>query len=194
MVNYYLDHFLDRVWRKRHPDLPLLRMVDDLLVPCRSVKEARLALKSLIALAGSAGFTVKESSEAAIHDLEAGRRVQWLGYDIGGRRDNQLDVRIAESAWRSLETGLERAHEKPHSSLVAGQVVDGWIHQLGPCYPSASRSDTCKRIRHLAQGQAFEEIASHKVLMELWSDAHDSWTSIVDKVRKDCAAEKERQV
>jgi integrase len=36
MLNLYLDHFLDRVWRRLLPDTPLLRSADDLLVLCRT--------------------------------------------------------------------------------------------------------------------------------------------------------------
>ena len=32
LLNLYLDYVLDRPWERQHPDLPLLRWIDDLLI------------------------------------------------------------------------------------------------------------------------------------------------------------------
>ena len=47
LLNVYLDHFLDRVWRKHCPKLPLLRTADDMLILCTTEYEARMAYDSL---------------------------------------------------------------------------------------------------------------------------------------------------
>jgi leucyl-tRNA synthetase len=50
LLNVYLHHHLDRVWLRRHPGKPLVRVADDLLVLCSSWQEAagaRAALESL---------------------------------------------------------------------------------------------------------------------------------------------------
>ena len=41
MLNFYLNHFLDRPWRKAHPNIAMLRFADDLLVLCSDVQQAR---------------------------------------------------------------------------------------------------------------------------------------------------------
>jgi hypothetical protein len=39
-LNLYLDHCLDKMWRKLFPGIPLIRYADDILLLCRSRKEA----------------------------------------------------------------------------------------------------------------------------------------------------------
>jgi acyl carrier protein phosphodiesterase len=56
LLDTYLDHFLDRRWRKRHPKIPLPRVADDLLVLSRTAKEAKKAHATLEALLRPAGM------------------------------------------------------------------------------------------------------------------------------------------
>jgi retron-type reverse transcriptase len=60
LLNLYLHHTLDRVWRRRHPNIPLLRFADDILLLCRTTKRARTAYRELADLLQPAGFVLKE--------------------------------------------------------------------------------------------------------------------------------------
>ena len=46
LLNLYLHHHLDKPWRREHPDVPLIRVADDILLLCRTVEEARHARAS----------------------------------------------------------------------------------------------------------------------------------------------------
>src|SRR5207249_3057897 len=82
MLNLYLDHFLDGPWRCDQPKLPLLRVADDLLVPCRSEAQARKARAELERLLVPAGMPLKGTEATAICVLCADIPVDWLGVAI----------------------------------------------------------------------------------------------------------------
>ena len=68
LLNLYLDHHLDRRWRMRHPDLPLIRVADDILVLTRNQEEAQQTwtdLREMLLPAGMPlkGYTVISNSE-----------------------------------------------------------------------------------------------------------------------------------
>jgi len=82
LMNIYLDHFLDRPWNKLHPDLPLIRTVDDVLILCRTVDEAHVAYADLEKLLRPAAMPLKGTEETSIKDLACGDTARWLGYEI----------------------------------------------------------------------------------------------------------------
>jgi CRISPR-associated protein Cas1 len=72
LLNLYLDHLLDRKWRRRHPDLSLLRVADDLLVLTRTGEEARQAWTDLKTLLRPTGLAPKGTPSSAVRDLSGG--------------------------------------------------------------------------------------------------------------------------
>jgi len=75
LLNLYLDHHLDRPWRHRHPDIPLIRYADDILLLCRSRMEAEAVYAEMKKMLLPAAMSLKGSPETAIRDLEAGQDV-----------------------------------------------------------------------------------------------------------------------
>src|SRR5215472_6892747 len=82
LLNVYLDHFLDKKWLRQHPDIPLLRWADDLLVLCRNLEEGQQAYQDLQRLLSPTGMTFKGTPEQAIHDLRDSGYADWLGYRL----------------------------------------------------------------------------------------------------------------
>jgi hypothetical protein len=124
LLNLYLHHFLDRPWRKRRPDTPLIRVADDILLPCRRLKEAKQAHAALTALLTPAGMPVKLGFDKAVCRLAAGQSGDWLGFRVA-RAQKALVVGIAERAWERLADRIAHAHEAPQSALVAAAVIRG---------------------------------------------------------------------
>ena len=116
MLNVYLNHFLDRPWRRDHPDWPMIRVADDMLVLVRSERQAVQARAALIALLQPAGMPLKGTTETAIHDLDQGDAADWLGFSIA-KAPRGLSVNIADRAWKSLANHLTLAHTKPDSTI-----------------------------------------------------------------------------
>jgi hypothetical protein len=110
-LNVHLNHFLDGKWRRQHPDNPLLRWADDLLIQCRDQEEARQAYQDLKRLLEPTGMTLKGTLEQTIHNLHDGAYADWLGYRLL-KGENGLVVHLTETAWKSLAEKLEQDHEK----------------------------------------------------------------------------------
>ena len=113
LLNVYLDHFLDTRWRKLHPDLPLLRYADDLLILCRTEEEAQSARLDLAQLLTPTAMLLKHCKDP-VRNLTLGKHAgvmlwipdlthSWLAADL--TRDHRR-----ESSWNGLREKLELAH------------------------------------------------------------------------------------
>ena len=171
LLNLYLHHVLDRPWRRERPGLPLLRYVDDLLVPCRSEAQAHSADAVLRRLLVPAGLPLKWSPGEAIADLGTGGTVRWMGFVIR-KVPRALAAEIAETAWEDLETRLAGLHAEGDAPLRAAAVIPGWIGQRGPCYRWSDRAAACRRVVAIAAAQAFEEVPGEAQLEGFWQRAH----------------------
>lgn len=184
LLNLYLHHFLDKKWRKLRPALPLIRVADDILILCRSVKVARTAYAQLQNLLTPAGMHLKHSSERAIRTLSSKRPARWLGFEL--RKDRLgLRIEIGEREWNRLREALALAHTKSHPPLRAPKILNGWISQIGPCYPCypwMERIATCQRIVDIAGEQAFDEIPSPSEITNLWQRAFARYRKLVRAV------------
>lgn len=172
--NLFADHFIDRTWQKRRPELPLLRYADDLLVPCRTVDEAADAYQILQKLARSAGVPIKETSSQAIRDLAAGDAVHWLGFELRCSGDD-IVIKISQAAWEKLNWHLQKCHLLPAAPLRARQVIRGWLNYLGPAYPHENHAVILHAVRQTALGYAFDEIPSDDAFLNDWRAAHARW-------------------
>jgi retron-type reverse transcriptase len=132
LLNMYLDHVLDKPWEKQHPDTPLLRVADDLLILNHSQEEAEHSYQSLMQLLTPAGMPLKGTSHETIHDVAKGHTATWLGYDLQ-KEEGSLKMHLTEKAWMSLGNRLAVDHMKPHSPIRAIDTIMGWISQMGPC-------------------------------------------------------------
>jgi group II intron reverse transcriptase/maturase len=174
LLNVYLTHFLDRRWRRLHPDVPLIRWADDLLLLCRTRDAARQAYQGLTRLLTPAGMALKATPEQATHDLANGGRVDWLGYQFGKDAEG-LKVSTTEKAWKSLRENLELAHTKAGSPIQAIRTIEGWIDAMGPCFATTDVDQVHTRIGSLSRQLAFEETPSRGELLRKLQRAHRRW-------------------
>ena len=130
LLNLYLHWLLDRRWHHGHPDVPLLRAADDLLVLCQSREQAQEAYENLEQAVRQAGMALKGNPEGTIRDLAAGQEAHWLGYRLR-KEGSDLRVSLTERSWYRLEEGLMLAHEEPDAPLAANRVILGWTNQQG---------------------------------------------------------------
>lgn len=177
LLNLYLHHMLDRKWRKAYPAIPLLRFADDILLLCRTTKEALEAYDILIQLVHAAGLELKEGVEDAVKSVATGEWVKWMGYGIGGSGGG-LKYTVTPAAWDDLREALSLAHGKPNSPLAALRSIAGWVADKGPCYPHTDLAWAFGRIEQLATEQAFEEIFSRDDLKRLWQRSYARWMKL----------------
>ncbi len=176
LLNIYLDHFLDSRWRKLHPDIPLLRYADDLLI--------LVPLGAGIAISPPRSGTLPDARRHAVEALQGDRQgpchrnsmPEWLGYQIALDTSNgRLIVTIAESAWIGLHGKLAFDHSKPQSPLRAYSTIRSWILQQGPCYPHTDRNQAYARLAEIAGELAFDEIPSRNHILSRWQRAYARW-------------------
>lgn len=108
MLNVYLDHFLDRSWRRNCPEIPLLRYADDILLLCANMAEASQAEAELRRILSAAGMPLKAVAEEAIQDLSGGRTSVWMGTRIY-RAFDELAIELTPMAWRRLRNHFRSA-------------------------------------------------------------------------------------
>jgi hypothetical protein len=185
MLNVYLNHVLDRPWRRFHLTLPLIRVADDLLVLCKNERQAEQAHATLNRLLVPAGLPLKGSVATTVHKLADGATAEWLGLVIR-KAPRGLAFEIADRSWVKLERALELAHTKPDSSIRAALLAEQWLAARGPCYVGSDRDAVCKGIVDRALAQAFEELPGHDDLMDRWKEGHDRWERIRKSTRAAC--------
>lgn len=178
LLNLFLDHFLDKPWKKVLPGLPLLRTADDLLILCRTQEEAQTAHSGLQRILRPTGMLLKHIPDKAIRNLAAGDNALWLGFDIRlGKRE--LEVRIAEPTWQTQACErLALAHTRSGPPLLANSMIQGLVDQLGPCYPSEDGAQVYAQLVGIATELAFDEVPDYRSLMEIWRRAYGRWCHI----------------
>jgi hypothetical protein len=181
LTNLYLDHFLDRPWRRDHPDLSLLRFVDDLLVLCRPGEDSATKIcDDLENLLAPTGLSLKRSPMEAICNLDHQSCV-WLGYELSLDERGRAVVRPARSLGE-LRESLMRAHAEDNSSARAEQGISGIIDYAGPCYPFCDRKAIYKDVWDASAEMAFEEIVPERRLFcHHWKRAFERWSKVADQ-------------
>ncbi|WP_207386974.1 reverse transcriptase domain-containing protein [Frankia sp. Cppng1_Ct_nod] len=79
LANVYL-HRLDRVWRDGGHEGVLVRYCDDLVVLCRSRRDAERALVVLTAILADLGLEPKAAKTRIVHLAEGGDGLDFLGF------------------------------------------------------------------------------------------------------------------
>jgi RNA-directed DNA polymerase len=110
LCNVYL-HRLDRQWQTRGAGV-LVRYADDLVVMCKTKREAEGALRALEAILAELGLELKQAKTRIVHLGEAGEGLDFLGFHhrhvrlTGPRRHIHYLAR-----WPSREA-MQRARER----------------------------------------------------------------------------------
>lgn len=177
MMNLYLHHFLDRPWRSRNPQMPLIRVADDLLVLCKTRRQAKAAGAELRQLLQPTGMFLKDAPEAALRDLNAGDAAEWMGFTIR-KAGRGLACEINKRSWKRLRKNLALAHTKADSPLRAIHTIKQWLNQRGPCYRWSDREAVVQKIIAAANEQAFEEVPGPAELQHHWLRANSRWGRI----------------
>lgn len=185
LMNVYLDHFLDRPWRRAHPSVPLLRYMDDLLVLCGAEEQPEALYKDLRHRLRGAAMPLKGKAIDSIRDLGHGKAAAWLGYLLSAPEDS-LIVRVALDGkgglMERLQQRLMAAHGQPDSPLRAIHVIKGMVDYLAPCYPHMDCREVYRVVREVAQEMAFEEVGSRREFTERWRRAHGRWLALRDRL------------
>jgi group II intron reverse transcriptase/maturase len=169
LMNIYLDHYLDRRWRRCRPNTPLIRTADDMLVIARSEAEAVEAYNAMAQILIAAGMPLKASRTTAIRNINV-QEVDWLGYRIQ-RRNGIIEARIGPKAWDKLEVKLQRAHQSPKSPIRANEIVRSWVTQQGASLCFEDEERVLVQVQSIALGSGFDETTPLSELRFIAGDA-----------------------
>lgn len=182
LLNLYLHHVLDRVWRRKHENVPLLRYADDLALFCdtsEQATDARLALERLIQ---SAGFRLKDCANSTIHDLGEGEPVGWLGFRVSWCR-GEFTVGVGHDALRGLAKKIERSMQKVGSDARLPSVLFGWIGQMGPAYLHSEHDRYLAEINSMLAAAGSRKRWRRSFFLNRWHGAYVAWTQIRRRFR-----------
>jgi hypothetical protein len=180
LLNCYLDHHLDRMWHRRHPEIPLIRYADDLLLLCGSEPEANQARADLEYLLRPTGTSLKGTAGRTTRRLDYGQPADWLGFRIerNPRHEEDLVARIAEATWNQLDLRLSDIAQYAGTPTRAYQVVVGWMLQQGPCYPAEDRQTVYRRVEQLLEQHGYEDVLDERELPAQWLRAYDRYCQL----------------
>lgn len=178
LLNLYLDHVLDRKWRLLHPEIPLLRYADDILLMCRSKAEAQQAHDDLVELLRPTGMQVKGDRRSDVVTLTPATPALWLGFRFEKRGTKSLRTLIADKAWESLAQNLDEAHDAPNSPVQAIHAMKGWVGDKGPCFQHTDLNAAWEQLAGIAQSVGYDEIPDRHLLKEWWQRAHARWCKL----------------
>ena len=181
MLNIYLHWVLDRWWRNTFPEIPMIRVADDLLILAQPDEASRL-YNELAQRTMSIGMPLKGTPWSSIRDLATGQSVSWLGYEIR-RRENELIASLGLKSWAKLEEHLHLAWEAPIPPLAANESIRGWIGQQGAMFRDSAVREVYSGIAQRAREQGFLEIPDREEVVSLWHKAYlRDWVRVRRKV------------
>lgn len=197
LMNLYLDHVLDKPWQREHPDCPLIRYVDDLLIICPQSQDPTNVHGELVRRLTPAGMLLKTDATASIHRLEEGEQFRWLGYRVAcvsGKIRFQIPLDDEPGNWfDQLRESLAAAHSKPNSPLRANEIILSALENLAPCRGTFDKRSLYERIRDTAGTLSFEEIPEWRDFKIRLKAAHRRWKSVRESILSNRAAESNRR-
>lgn len=186
-LNLYLHHKLDRAWRKRCPQIPLIRYADDIVLLARSLREAKKARQSLDYLVTSAGMNLKVTDDLSVCNLRRGERATFLGFDCG-LVDGQIDVTVAQHSIEKLKDRLLELEGDPNAPKAAKKRLDDWFASQAAAYSERhARSIVREFVRCLREIRIDRKTVDDVPLgrqrdwLAKWEQSHKKWLKQVKR-------------
>jgi group II intron reverse transcriptase/maturase len=123
LANVYL-HRLDRCWEERGTGV-LVRYADDLVVLCRTKREAENALRALEAILAERGLEPKRAKTRIVHLREGGEGFDFLGFQhrlVRSRNPRSRHVTFL-ARWPSREA-MQRARDRIRELTLRKRLRD----------------------------------------------------------------------
>jgi retron-type reverse transcriptase len=176
LMNLYCDHEIDRPWRSAFAHRPLLRYVDNLLIPCVSSADAQQARTELTRRLRSAALCLRTSADPreTVRDLGGGDTAVWLGYEVALGDMDELVFTIPETVWPRLAERMLQA--KAEGLKDANKSVIAWIKQQGPTYSSVRRDDVFARLERACETAGLALTVTREELSTRWRKAWRDWS------------------
>ncbi len=169
----YLHHFVDRHWSTSHPQVELLRYVDDFLLLGSTADTVNQSHRSLVEQLRVAGLAVKRAEAQAI-DLASGVACHWLGFTIHWR-DGRLIYDLPSDWQDEMRASLTNCHSRAYSTENARASILGWCRAYGPVWATTGRRSVYRELVTLAADCGFREIPAAHEFAEACRKASHAW-------------------
>jgi hypothetical protein len=167
---------VDRPWRSRFPDTPLIRYRSEVLVACSSVTQARRVRSDLRTLIIDGEIAQRVTPRLAIrHIADDPARFAGLRVEFGLM---ELEWRLGEQVWRRLDRLLARARRGPDPYKLACRAVAGWIMLAGPAYRLTNMGVALGRVEDAMRRMGAGPLPHRRTLRDFWAIAHLQWMRI----------------
>lgn len=186
LLNIYLDHTVDRWWRKEFPAIPLLRTADDFLLLCRNQREAANMYPHFQRRLRGAGFQLHSDSSPDVCDIRRDA-VEFLGFETE-RRGRDWRVTLPAAQLRRVQRQIKELPDAPDGLCDAERYLDGLFSQLGPTFASSDREKVTKRILKMVRRRGLKLAIDERRLQQVWQAAHMRWCALLDRRRRNVNA------
>lgn len=174
-LNVVLHDAVDRRVSNATATTSWSRFADDFVIQGRRWAGVAARQRRLTDAVAKAGFTLLAEHEPV--DLGRGGTARVLGFDLC-QFDEQLQLRLAPSAWDRLVAGLRTAHRAPDPIPKAQRVLSGWMNAYGVAVEDERDHP---RILELADQAGFRELGSWDQLELQSRQACQKWRQMVER-------------
>jgi RNA-directed DNA polymerase len=149
LANVYLDR-LDRAWQARGEGV-LVRYADDLVVMCRTEREAERALGALRSMLAELGLEPKEAKTRIVHLREGGEGIDFLGFEhrwVRGResRHRHLAFLVRWPSRQAMQHARDRLRQLTRRDRLLLGVEHG-TQEINLSFCAAGRATSATETR-----------------------------------------------
>jgi hypothetical protein len=127
LLDVFLHTVLDTPWRANSRTPPLIRLVDDLLIPCQSRSQADEVFDRLESVLSQHDLVLKYPRSKSVLDI-SNISCEWLGASATLKRG-----RVVFSLTDEKRVGIDTGCTQPNDQLKRTEVL-GILESLGCCY------------------------------------------------------------
>lgn len=149
---------------------PVFRYADNLQILNTSVQEGQEALETLQETLEPYYLNVKREGITNLRNPHEG---QALGL-VPRWEEDHLVFSLTERTFQKLEKNLENALNSVQPSLVAIQIIEGWLTAIAPVFSTTDALDIVRRVKDVAAKSGFREMPQ-KHLLEVTENAKKQW-------------------
>jgi hypothetical protein len=181
IMNTYLDQQLDKWWLKNQRKTKLLRYADDLLVACKTKKDAEAAYEALLKRMRDIGMPIKQEPDQPVFHLYGGEQIDWLGVVLRCK-NRKLRIDIGETSWLKLEETIENyryeqeADEGYVSDRRAAFSAYGWVQSKAVAFNLDSLPTLAEKLEKALDTCGFDSDAfDEEKMLEYWLQGRRLW-------------------
>lgn len=183
LLNLYLTVHLDERWAAEHPDTPIIRYADDLLLLTQTPGQAEAAIEQLRQRLEPHGMVLRKNPAPQTADLRTGEHVDIWGYRLS-RPQEAVRIQVPDDYF-SIGDISDRDRRKLDAETITA-YVRGKLEHAGPTYPGrdaehyAEREDVLSNLVCSLSEAGIDCPLPTDEMHRIWRSAYDRWTHICE--------------